>query len=259
MPRRHRASEPQLTYPQRLWFATVLALVAVLYLVTGCYAPPAQLPTTKPYGIARLIITVDGEENGYCTVWKSEHGMAITAGHCCVSQAEVLAEREQMRQLNNFLLILSGEAPLEEPVDEKPPVITFTAVGNQAVKGEKFYVLKDDDVNDVCIMKGAMKGLVVRLAKAEPQVGEKVWTAGYPKGTFLISDGYWSGMHDLETVVASTAIWGGASGSPVMNADGEAVALLTRYRPPMSNMTLMTPLEWLVANLTNAKRLLVQE
>jgi hypothetical protein len=104
-----------------------------------------------------------------------------------------------------------------------------------------------------------MKGKPISIAAEDPMVGEKVWTAGFPKSVFLISDGYWSGMNTPDIMVASTAVWGGASGSPVMNEKGEAVALLNMYMPPMSNMTLMVPREWIVANIASATRILNDE
>ncbi len=237
--------------------AVLFVLTAVL--LAGCIKYETKLPTTKNYGVARLGIIVDHEEVGYCTVWKIENDMAITAGHCCTSVEEVLVEREQRKQFEKFIKLLQGEEVTEEEeTEEKPPVIEYTAYGNAAVKGAKFKVLRDDDANDVCVLQGPMNGLPISIASQEPAVGERVWTLGYPKGVFLISDGYWSGMWRQDTMVASTAIWGGASGSPVLNENGEAVALLVRYMPPMSNMTLMTPIEWLVANVKSAQRVLTE-
>lgn len=247
---------------QRLMLAVVLLACAITVMTcSACFARRAEvaLPTTHPYGVAQLLVTVDGELNSTCTVWKIKRGMAITAGHCCPSVEEILEEREDNRQLQNLMRILGGEEPEEdqdEDQEQAPPVIEITAIGRMAVTGVKFEVLRDDDMNDVCVLRGAMKGSPIILAKKEPNIGERVWTEGYPRGVFLISEGYWSGARDMDTTVASTAIWGGASGSPVMNAEGEAVALLNRYYPPMSNMTLMVPLEWLHANVTSASRLL---
>lgn len=225
-----------MTYPQRLWFATLLTALALVSLAASAGCSRAYLsgdvPSTMDPAVARLVKVVDGETAGYCTVFKVGRNLAMTAGHCCGSQ-EALPE-------------LDG-------IDITPPeeTITYHAEGPHAIPGAEFKVLHDDDVNDVCVLRGKLQGAPMSIAPFDPPVGARVWTAGYPKTHLLFSDGLWSGRED-DHAKASIAVWGGASGSPVLDQSGRVIGILVAFYPPMSNFSLIAPIEWLRAGLAFA-------
>lgn len=208
-----QAQDRYLTTRERNWFALNLAVLGMLMVACSSCATiqrTGEPPTTSDPAVVTLVKVGDnGEEAGFCTAWKLDDERMMSAGHCC---------------------------------DEGASYVTR---GPHAVLGGTAEVLYDDDKHDVCVLKGKIKGAHISLAEREPQLGEPVWTAGYPKTEFLISAGYWSGRDDDNQCKASVAVWGGASGSPIMNNRGEAVGVLIAYRPPMSNLAYCAPLEWL--------------
>jgi len=194
-----------------------------------------DIPSASDPSVARLVVVKDGKEEGYCTVFKVGENLAMTAGHCCGDDEDDLD-----KMLNEML----GIKP-------KKHVMTYHAQGPHAVPGAALEVLHDDDDHDVCIMRGRLRGAPLMLAFHDPALGARVWTAGYPMTELLFSEGLWSGRtEDDNNSKASVAVWGGASGSPVMDGAGRVVGVLRAYHPPMSNFSLIAPLEWLRAAMS---------
>lgn len=208
-----RATEhdPSMTPRNRLWFAIVLVMLFLVALIAACAGPQTRsLPELYRPAVAKMLMTSTDGSTGQCTAWKVGSNLIATAGHCCDAE---------------YTYALEGDAM---PVGASAPT-----------------VLVDDDVHDVCILRGEMKGRVIQLAAADPDVGEAVWTAGYPKGWFLISSGYWSGRDDDNEGVCSVVVAGGASGSPILDRDGRAAGVLIKRATGMDNLTLAAPIEWL--------------
>ncbi len=200
-----------------------LARLAVFFLVLASCAPqmlgaPTAPPTTSDPAVVKLVISDAEGEAGHCTAWKVGTSLIATAGHCC-----------------------------EEGY-------TYSTKGSHAVEGSAPTILVDDDEHDVCILRGAISGKVISLASSDPDVGEVVWTLGYPRGTFLISDGYWSGRNEDGKGVCSVVVNPGASGSPILNTDNEAVGVLIEYRQGMDNLAYIANLDWLRAAVASANR-----
>jgi Trypsin-like peptidase domain len=192
----------------------VLVVLVTALVACGAKQHPDNVPTMSDPAVVKLVRMEGGEEAGYCTAWKLDENRMMTAGHCC----------------------------------DKEEGTSYTSVGHHAIPGQIHEILFDNDKHDVCVMSGRIKGAPIKLAKFDPPMGQRVWTAGYPKTEYLISDGYWSGRTDGEEeeyAKASIAVWPGASGSPVLNADGDAVGVLVAFYAPFSQMALLTPLEWM--------------
>lgn len=226
------ADEP-LSRTARLWLAFYLTWVALgVALVSTCAScaarqVPDDVPTLVEPPVAYLVKVVDGKVAGGCTVFKVGDGLVMTAGHCC-------GYADPMDDINTLMGL-----PLAKHA------VSYHATGPYAVPGAALEVVFDDDDHDVCVMRGDMRGAPLTLAAHDPARGERVWTAGFPKGVYLISDGHWSGRNDSDQGVASVAVWGGASGSPMLDARSHVIGVVQAFYPPMSNMTLATPLEWL--------------
>lgn len=182
---------------------------------------PVESPayaTSDPAVVKLLMMDASGNE-GQCTAWKVGTHLAMTAGHCC-----------------------------------KPETLMYRAIGAHAVSGGFFTSLIDDDKHDICVLRGEILGDVIPLALRDPIIGGRIWTAGYPHGTFLISDGFWAGRDDDGQGVTSSTVWGGASGSPVMNTSGQAIGVLVAGYPGFDNMTFITVVEWARIALVQAQR-----
>lgn len=190
-------------------------LLVALFLMacSSCAAQqyPDNVPTMSDPAVVKLVITVEGETEGYCTAWKLDENRIMTAGHCCENEADAV----------------------------------YLTEGPHAIPGAVAKFLFRSEKHDVCVLKGKINGAPIQLAERDPALGEMVWTAGFPKVEYLISSGYWSGRDDADQCKASVAVWGGASGSPIMDKKGHAVGVLVAYLPPMSNLAYCTPLEWM--------------
>jgi len=218
---------------------TLLALLLALVSCSACGPKvyPQQVPTMMDVAVVKLVlINHKGEKEGTCTGFKIDENRIATAGHCCEYDAPVVKEGQE--ETDQILKLFGVEET--ETVD----VPLFHMEGSHAIPGELATVIKKDTEHDVCILRGKMKGAPIRLAPHDPAIGERIFTAGYPKGTFLISEGIWSGRHE-ERSVSSSVVWPGASGSPILDHEGRAVGVLVAYYHPLNSLTLIAPLEWL--------------
>jgi hypothetical protein len=218
-----------------------LLAIATLFSCAGRQYPEAA-PTKMNVAVVKLTsIDHKGEELGYCTGWKLDDNRMVTAGHCCVydKPADDADELE-------VLLGLAKTKEVEVP--------HFTMFGPYAIPGETAKPVYRDMKHDICILEGHMRGAPIVLANRDPEIGARVFTAGYPRTTFLISEGLWSGRDDDGQAVASIAIWGGASGSPVLDDQGRAVGVSVAMWTGFDSLAFIAPLEWLrIADMTTRK------
>ena len=86
-------------------------------------------------------------------------------------------------------------------------------------------------------------GKTAKLADAVPQRQDQIFISGHPLGVYpgLITSGYVSGWLN-GWILLSAPAWGGNSGGPVFNADGEVIGLLVRGSREYSQLTLAAPL-----------------
>lgn len=184
----------------------------------------ASLPAV---GLLKMKDIATGAEAGSCTAWKIRDGFIVTAGHCCSPE---------------FSYTLSGPSAVPGAVIT-PILDAYDEDGPDA---------EDHQDNDACVLSGKMNGQPVELAANDPPIGGHVWTLGYPRAQFLISEGIWSGRNENNLGVCSSVVNPGASGSPMLDADSRAVGILVRYKRGMDNMAFVSPLENLRAAIRRA-------
>jgi hypothetical protein len=197
----------------------VAGFIAALLMVNclGCGARPRIVSETFPApAVAKL--NIDWLDDGgrahgaTCTTWKIGINELATAGHCCAISDAAIYT-----------------------INKEPVTVAY-----------------EDAVRDICILKGTIPGPILHLAQKDPELGERVWTWGYPLGTLLISDGFWSGrdtLDDLPYGVCSVSVAGGASGSPVLNSNNQVIGLLVAGSTRLQTMTFVVPVEYLTEAL----------
>lgn len=86
-------------------------------------------------------------------------------------------------------------------------------------------------------------GTTAKLAEAVPQRQDQIYISGHPLGVYpgLVTTGYVSGWLN-GWILLSAPAWGGNSGGPVFNAEGEVIGLLVRGSREYSQLTLAAPL-----------------
>lgn len=89
-------------------------------------------------------------------------------------------------------------------------------------------IVCDDEQNDIAILRSAQQiPFGMHMAKKRPQIQDRLWWRAYIRGTFAtIVRGYYLGESNEHEMVIDG--WGhpGASGSPIVNDDGEMVGMV---------------------------------
>lgn len=113
-------------------------------------------------------------------------------------------------------------------VNNKLVIITFEGY---------FYATsyKLDIKNDLCLLKGTVKKGAniqkVQIAPRDLQAGDYIFSLGFPKGEFSITDGYLNASDNKAQVqMVGLCIYPGASGSGVFDSRGRLVGIISHYR-----------------------------
>jgi S1-C subfamily serine protease len=169
----------------------VLRLFPAAVLLSGCYRPTPLTPEVAEESTYK-IITPSG---GQCTGWVvDEDGHLVTAGHCCDEDGD-------------YSLISTSNRV------GKARVIAFEDDSSDAPP------------TDVCLMKAyGSVAAPLPLAGEMPDVGDKVFFVGFPRGIYKRSEGAYRGdvdgdsrWHDFSS---SAPCDRGASGSAMLSEDG---------------------------------------
>jgi hypothetical protein len=103
-----------------------------------------------------------------------------------------------------------------------------------------------DKQNDLAILSvPTLTGKPIQLASINPEVGEKIYAIGNPKGlSGTISEGIVSGIRDLENkklIQITAPISPGSSGGPVLNNKGEVIGVAVGTLASGQNLNFAIP------------------
>lgn len=114
------------------------------------------------------------------------------------------------------------------------------------VQGDRFraHIIAIDSYNDLCLLRIKHKAKsTVSLARKDPNKGDNIYYAGYPEGLYSINSlhflsGYFSGTDLYKSAIWTIPASPGASGSLVLNSDGNLVGVVSAVLRDFHHMTI---------------------
>jgi S1-C subfamily serine protease len=146
---------------------------------------------------------------GFGIYHKLNYTYVLTAGHICTGLTK--------HPLSN-----------EEPPEHTSVFTLVDRSGNEY--SAQVHAISDQ--YDICLLKTDNRIRVTRLAKNNPEPGDRIHYSGYPTGMYIPNgmnyfDGRFSGRSNNGDHLYTIPVTSGASGSPVFNEDGEVVGLIS--------------------------------
>lgn len=170
-----------------------LALIAAGVLL-ACTPPKSPVPLDEKSYVVLLTIDEegDGQMDGSCTAWTLGDDVWVSAGHCADMPAGAHWYAEGVE------LALVG---------------FVNAEGNDA---------------DASLFRAHIPGHpALHLARSEPKPGAVVHYMGFPHAEYGAESGTWVGpVGKSDGNVFLALVYGGASGSPLLNSQGEVVGIV---------------------------------
>lgn len=119
-------------------------------------------------------------------------------------------------------------------------------ISGSSVKHKIEGYLSIDKQNDLAILSvPTLIGKPIQLASINPEVGEKIYAIGNPKGlSGTISEGIVSGIRDLgnkKLIQITAPISPGSSGGPVLNTKGEVIGVAVGTLASGQNLNFAIP------------------
>lgn len=204
--------EGKLSFKNMIVSAVIaIATVIATSFAAGCTAPDVQFPSrqemTRADKATVKVEGVDASGSWTGTGWFSAPDKMTTAGHVC--------EEDALFSFTDY----KGQPGLAYPVMDS-----------------------DTDPYDICTMQvvGYEPTVWLETADTKPKKWDPVYYVGYPNGELTVQDGYVVGYQEDYLRVAIAA-YPGASGSALLNTDGEVVGVLSRFYPYDFNNFLFAP------------------
>tara|TARA_R110000851_G_scaffold91748_6_gene200307 strand:- start:366 stop:1118 length:753 start_codon:yes stop_codon:yes gene_type:complete len=139
----------------------------------------------------------------------------LTAGHVCTMPDE--------------LIILGGSQTVE-----------LSDVSGESFLGTIYAI---DEENDLCIIRIKEKRPVLKLATSNPNIGDNVYSAGYPQGLFMpgllhFFHGYFSGVDPFRNGYYNFPASPGSSGSAIIDDNGEVIGIISAVLKDFHHSTI---------------------
>lgn len=207
-----------------------LLFLMLLHLIAGCsFNENKRIESNAIILKKEIFFTCDNEYKDDCKVmiryvngtasrifWNNNYYW-LTAGHICdsMSKDEKIIKREI-----NAIVAGSGNVEYND-------------------------IIKVDNKKDLCLLS-ADQGSIKKIAKNNPNPGDKVYAIAYPAGIYdpsmlPIYDGRWSGKISHRNMCAVTIpVSSGSSGSAVIDKDGKITNIVISVLSDFNHLTLTT-------------------
>jgi len=124
-------------------------------------------------------------------------------------------------------------------------------------------VLGLDVEHDLAILEAVVPGRPIRLSRTTPEIGEDIIAIGNPKGLeATLSTGIVSGVRNDQGSIfyqVTAPISPGSSGGPIINENGEAIAVSTFYVQGGQNLNFAMPAAYIHKLLNSPRRISIAE
>lgn len=206
------------------WFYNLLILLTILFAASFSEAKVSTQVLSKKQSVVTIYI----EDNKKTIAFGS--GFIIDTNGLVVTNHHVIAPWEKSKA--GKLFIKKSDKKFLTPVE----------------------IVATDEDKDVAIIKVKETGLpAIKLAtKYKPAQGESVVVIGSPLGfETTVTDGIVSGIRGEDGFVQITApIAHGSSGSPVLNANGDAIGVATLLVKDAQNLNFAIPVSYVESILS---------
>ncbi len=190
----------------------------ILFLALAVNLAGHDWPVKKYVATVHLITAGDQ----ICTATKvGSNGIFLTMAHCAKTTATVSTD-------GTSLLL------------DTPQIAHFET-------GKPAEIIFRNDLADILVLSMPVGGPVLKVAKKEPEIGAMILALGYGNASFTAIPSHWMGFmgppDDQPTLLTGSAV-SGMSGGPVLNRDGEIVALVQGViETPSAHVTVVVPLK----------------
>lgn len=138
-------------------------------------------------------------------------------------------------------LILTAGHICEELVN---PKILISKLFVFEQNGEAYYskMVAIDENYDLCLISVDAEIPIAKIAKNQPEAGDKITYSGYPTGLYMPGilhhfDGYMAGVDPVGDHIYNLPVTGGSSGSPIYNRRGHIVAIVSAVMVEFEHIT----------------------
>lgn len=116
-------------------------------------------------------------------------------------------------------------------------------------KNYNLEIIKINEKDDMCLLKGDVNAWPMQISDRKPKPGDRVYNFGAPAGIFShnmvpIMEGLYSGdIHKTNMSAFTIPSMPGASGSPIVNKEGDLVGMLHSVHEDFSHFVLSPDLK----------------
>ena len=203
----------------------VIVIFFSIYSISCCHPVETKsvVENKSPYQSTVFVLVMNMDpENNLEDPYQMGSGVAIADGRHVLTAAHV--------------------CEFENSIDSRIEAVNWEGYASSGK------VVKIDRYNDLCLIKISAKFKSAKIADISPEIGERLYSSGYPLAYFepkqpILLDGYYSGTNKFGSMLTTIPVARGSSGGPVFNSDGEIVGIIISEFKEFENISFSASLE----------------